>query len=121
MASLKTSSFRYSVSYWDLPVRLNDADQIKKFLQATKEGGVSRINGRLLDDKEIDFGGHLGYYIAVVAPDDSVLRAKSFLVDQRFYQVTINTPKESVPGEKRFFQEVASRFLGSFKLMSQDN
>jgi hypothetical protein len=119
MDSLKTT-IRYSVSYYDLPVKVDDADEIRKFLLNTKQGGISRIHGRLLEDKEIRLGKYQGYYVALVTPDDSVLRSKSFLVGQRFYQVTINTPKESVPGKSRLFQEVATRFLDSFKLTSQD-
>lgn len=119
MHSLKTT-IRYSVSYYDLPVKVDDPDEIKEFLLNTKQGGISGIHGRLLEDREIKLGKYPGYYIALVTPDDSVLRSKSFLVGQRFYQVTINTPREPVPGKSRFFQEVSARFLDSFKLTSQD-
>ncbi|MDQ2855654.1 MAG: hypothetical protein M3R68_04955 [Acidobacteriota bacterium] len=119
MQSLKTT-IRYSVSYYDLPVKVEDPDEIKKFLLNTKRGGISGIHGRLLEDREIKLGMYQGYYVTLLTPDDSVLRSKSFLVGQRFYQVTINTPKEPVPGKSRFFQEVATRFLDSFKLTSQD-
>jgi hypothetical protein len=119
MDSLKTT-IRYSVSYYDLPVKVDDPDEIKKFLQNTKQGGISGVHGRLLEDREIKLGKYPGYYVALVTPDDSVLRSKSFLVGQRFYQVTINTPREPVPGKSRIFQDVAARFLDSFKLTSQD-
>jgi hypothetical protein len=119
MHSLMTT-IRYSVSYYDLPVKVDDPDEIKKFLQNAKQGGISSIHGRLLEDREIKLGKYPGYYVALVTPDDSVLRSKSFLVGQRFYQVTINTPREPVPGKSRIFQDVAARFLDSFKLTSQD-
>jgi hypothetical protein len=111
----------YSVIYADYPPPISDADPAvaRRVLDNGLKGAVAEVNSELLDVKETSIDGHPGLAYKEKMTDGSILRGKSYLVGRCLYQIAITTPKEeNVPADTiRFYDSIAAKFLGSFRLI----
>jgi hypothetical protein len=116
-----TSAFEYSVMYADYPEWANDSDPAlaKKILDSGLEGAVAEVHAKLLEVNEVFLGRHPGRQYVERMPNGSILRAKTFLVGHRLYQIAITTPKEegAIAEAVKFYQATAAKFLDSFRLL----
>jgi len=113
----------YSVMYADYPDSVNDGDPrlAKQILDDGLAGAVAEVNSKLLEVEEVSIETHPGRQYKERMRDGSILRGQTFLVGHRLYQIAIATPKEEDEGAKEieFYQTVAKRFLGSFRLLAR--
>lgn len=109
----------YGVMYVEYPPNIEEEGNVRAFLDNIRDGGVRRVKGTVLEEKDISLGGHPGRYMLVRIGDGYTLRAKTFVVKNRLYQVIIITRDKDAPeGIIKFHEETAAKFLDSFKLVS---
>ncbi|MFL6229059.1 MAG: energy transducer TonB [Pyrinomonadaceae bacterium] len=108
----------YSVIYSNYPIREGDPADARAFLDRGVKGGVAAVNSELLSVTEIALDNYPGRLLKERTSDGEILRVKLLLVGRRLYQITVTTPsEEGVSAEvARFYEEIANRFLDSFKL-----
>jgi hypothetical protein len=80
----------FFVSYSDLPVNLDEPDDIKEFLDHHWEKDEVVSQGKLLSRTEIELDGYPGREFIVETPK-STFRMRYYLVGQRFYQIAVST------------------------------
>jgi hypothetical protein len=118
-----TTFAEYSVMYADYPESISDRDPAvaQGVLDDGLAGAVAEVHSKLLSVKEISIDGHSGRLYAERMPGGEVLRGKTFLVDNRLFQIAITTPKEEgVDAETvNFYKQTATKFLDSFRLISK--
>jgi TonB family protein len=108
--TLETGMANFLVEYSDLPVTLAKPDQVKDFLGYMSEDIIVSFQGKLQNMIEIEFDGHPGRELIAETPN-SMVRAKLYLVGERFYRIAVLTPKIA-----RSIESFTSRFFDSFKL-----
>jgi TonB family protein len=109
----------FFVSYSDIPVTLAEPDAVEEFLDHhMHEGEVASSQGKLLSKTEIELDAYPGRELIMETPN-SMFRMKYYLVEQRFYQIAISTPKDPAKNAAetaRSMELAASKFLDSFKI-----
>jgi TonB family protein len=124
MFTLEAGFATFLVSYSDLPVIMDDPDEINEFLDHhIHEGAVTSSQGKLLSKTEIELDGYPGRELIVKTPN-STFRIRRYLVGQRFYQIAISMQRENDPAKNaaeitRSMDLTASKFFDSFKLTSK--
>ena len=82
-----------------------------KLFNAVRDGLLSFQQGKLLSEAAITLDGYSGKEIAVERRDGVITTARFYVVDDRFYQLSVNAKtNEREP-------EAPKRFLDSFKLL----
>ena len=82
-----------------------------KLFDEVRDGILLAQRGKLLRETAVTLGGYSGREIAVERPDGVVMTARFYLVDDRFYQLSVEAK-----AEKRE-SEAIRQFLDSFELL----
>ncbi|HEX7316805.1 MAG TPA: energy transducer TonB [Pyrinomonadaceae bacterium] len=117
--TLRTSA-EYGVIYADYPFAVTGAEMKGRLLDEGARGAVASVGARLLDMKEITLGEHPGRELKELMRDGRVMHARMYVVGSRLYQVAVTLPKlGEADAATAFAEEVAARFLGSFRLLEE--
>jgi TonB family protein len=110
----------YQVMYMSFEESLAmDAELVKQMLDDGRDGGVRNVNGQLLEEKEIKLDGHAGRALKVRLANGDIIRSRLYVAGHRLYAVNILTPEAGASDSvARFHEEVATKFLDSFKITS---
>lgn len=110
---------KYSVMYADYPIPVNDPEIAQRVLDYGAKNAVASIKSELLEIKEITLDGFPGRFLKEKLKSGEIMRVKMYLAGQRMYQIAITTPNEenAVPETLKFYEEIANRFLDSFKIV----
>jgi hypothetical protein len=110
--TVENTSAVMAVSYADLPILAPDEDDVKGFLDASRQGILKKAKATLKRESNIKFSGRYpGREIVASLPDDKgELRARLYLVGTRVYQLMVYG-KSSVTNSKE-----ATTFLESLEL-----
>ncbi|MBN2378454.1 hypothetical protein JXM67_01445 [candidate division WOR-3 bacterium] len=104
--------FTYLVVYNKMPSwNPDDADYI---LDKARDRGLASLNGKLLSEKDITLDFHPGREVKIRSPEGFYYRSRMYLVDDKFYQVSVTTVAEESSSAN------ITKFLSSFKLLSED-
>lgn len=110
MYSIQAGKTIYGANYCDFPAEIKKAP-LKKVYDASRDGAVANLKGKLASEKEIKLGKYPVREIQIeVAEGKQLFRARVFLVEQRLYQVVVMGTKEAATSKE------ADKFLESFKL-----
>lgn len=115
------TSAEYGVIYADYPFEVKGAEMQRRLLDDGARGAVASVGSKLLDIKEVSLGEHPGRALKELMRDGRIMHVRLYLVGSRLYQVAITLPKlgESDPATP-FAEEVAAKFLDSFRLLKED-
>ena len=104
----------YFVSYVEYQEELVQANNAEKLLDGARDGAVSNVQGKLLNEVSISLEKYPGREIRIQVPDGKhTIQTRMYLVKNRLYQVMIVTPKEDS------FSKDVTKFLDSFKLQTR--
>ncbi len=106
---LETGEVSYVIGYTDLTYDLTEPGAIESALNNGRDQAVSKSGGELESQKNITLAGHPGREMKVRLSDGSVIRARSYLVKRRLYQLIVVTSPALVDSP------AVNRFFGSFK------
>ncbi len=106
----------YFVSYWDYPPGLVQPDKLEKMLDASRDGSVANVGGKLIREEKITLMGNPGRELVIETgnpegPEARLLRGRLFIAGNRMYQVMVVTPKNQKSSSE------TEPFLQSFKLL----
>ena len=106
----------YFVSYWDYPPGLVQPDKLEKMLDASRDGSVANVGGKLVREEKITLMGNPGRDLVIdtgssAGPGARLLRGRLFIVGNRMYQIMVVTPKNQKSSPE------TEAFLQSFKLL----
>ncbi|MGO8666736.1 MAG: hypothetical protein ACLQUW_01080 [Desulfobaccales bacterium] len=106
----------YFVSYWDYPPGLVQPDKLQKMLDASRDGSVANVGGKLVREEKITLMGNPGRDLVIdtgssAGPGARLLRGRLFIVGNRMYQIMVVTPKNQKSSPE------TEAFLQSFKLL----
>ncbi len=106
----------YFVSYCDYPQGLIQPDKIEKMLEASRDGSVANVGGRLIREGKITLMGNPGLEEVIetggqAGPETRWLKGRLYIVGNRLYQIMVVTPKDQKSRPE------AEAFLQSFKLL----
>lgn len=109
----------YVIFYTDYPQDLEDQSMSKRALDEGRDGGVKNVKGRVLEEKEITLEAHPGRYLRVETGNGLTIRSKLIIVGKRLYNLAVFTNDTAAPeGILKFHEEIATRFLDSFRLLT---
>jgi len=112
MFSLSDDSLNeYIVAYSKYPKTNPKEVSTGKLFDKVRDGILLAQQGKLLNEAAITLDGYSGRSIAVERPDGVITTARFYVVDDRFYQLSVNGKTNG--GEP----EATNRFLDSFKLL----
>lgn len=115
---LGSSSASYAVSYIDYPVFIEDPSIVKRALDAGRDGAVQRVQGTLIEEKEISLSGHPGRYIKVRVGEGGITRSRLYVVGKRVYTLIFIVDEDGASATAvRSHEDISARFLDSFKLL----
>lgn len=111
MFSLSDDSLNeYIVAYSKYPKTNPKEVSTGKLFDKVRDGILLAQQGKLLNEAAITLDGYSGRSIAVERPDGVITTARFYVVDDRFYQLSVNG---KINGRE---PEATNRFLDSFKL-----
>ena len=103
----------YFVSYWDYPPGLIHADRMEKMLDASRDGSVAKVSGRLIREGKLTLMGNPGREMVIetggqTGPEARRLQGRLFIAGDRMYQIMVVTPKDqkSRPESEAFLQSL---------------
>lgn len=103
----------YFVSYWDYPPGLIQPDKLEKMLDASLDGSVAKVSGRLIRENRLTLMGHPGLEMVIetgsqTGPEARRLQGRLFIVGDRMYQVMVVAPKDQKnrPETEAFLQSL---------------
>ncbi|HEX8118560.1 MAG TPA: TonB family protein, partial [Pyrinomonadaceae bacterium] len=111
-----STTAEYGVIHADYPFPVNSPEVQKRLLDDGARGAAESVGARLLDLKEVTLGEHPGRALKEEMRDGRVMHVRMYLVGSRLYQVAITLPKLDADAAA-FGEEVASKFLNSFRLL----
>ena len=119
MFYLETSAANYMVAYADIPVDPASPDEVKILLDGGRNRLLANKQRRLISEREITIGDHLGREL-IVEDVDGITKARYYLVKQRLYQMFIVMPddRNASPEIIKMHEAIKSKFLDSFKLLT---
>lgn len=126
--TVETDLGTYYVSYTVFPKYSEEPSAVKSVLDAGRDEQVSK-GARLLNEKEVKLTGGVVGLEWLIENEGLILRNRTFFVKGRLYQVMFVTTPEvafktgkasSDPKDRtELYEEIASRFQGSFKLVKE--
>ena len=126
--TVETDLGTYYVSYTAFPKYSEEPSVVKEVLAAGRDEQVSK-GARLLNENEVKLTGGVVGLEWLIENESLILRNRTFFVKGRLYQVLfVTTPAvafktgkaSSDPKDRTaFYEEIASRFQGSFKLVEE--
>lgn len=106
--SVKIGSSVYGVSYFDFPkdVSLKTPEEV---INASRDGAISNINGRLLSEQPISLDGYPGKDVVIEVAKMPPMRMRLFMMERRIYNLSAITTEA----------QDAEKFVTSFKLLNK--
>ncbi|MEB3179609.1 MAG: hypothetical protein VKL59_11325 [Nostocaceae cyanobacterium] len=104
----------YFVSYADFPAAVLRYDP-NTLLNGVVNGAVRNVQGTILSQQAINVAGFPGRETRVQAAGGKILRYRTFLVNQRLYQIVV----ETTPGAEMNLTGSIQGFFNSFKLLAR--
>ena len=112
MFSLSDESLNeYIVAYSKYPKTNRTEVSTGKLFDKVRDGILLVQQGKLLNEAAITLDGYSGRSIAVERPDGGITTARFYVVDDRFYQLSMNAKTNERESE------ATNRFLDSFRLL----
>ncbi len=103
----------YFVSYWDYPPGLIQPDKLEKMLDASRDGSVAKVSGRLIREGKLTLMGNPGREMVIetgsqTGPEARRLQGRLFIVGDRMYQIMVVAPRDekSRPETEAFLQSL---------------
>ncbi len=113
MNTARVGDMMYGANYCDFPPTVRDIP-IKAFLDASRDGAIANLEGKLVSEKDVRLGKYPGREIRIdVGAGRSLFRVRVFLVEQRLYQAVVFGTHEAATSKE------ADRFLDSFQLINK--
>jgi TonB family protein len=109
----------YGVSYFDFSDE--GADGARKALDLAIQGVIKDYGSDNLTVSEIELEAHPARLLTKLLANGYMLRVKAVVVGARQYQITSVVPKQQIIGPQNIalYESASSRFLDSFKLVSE--
>ena len=106
----------YSMSYADYPegssIHSDSTEILKDFFNKSRDGAIANIQGKLLSETSESIQGYPGREQRIAVKNGlAIVRFRSFLVKNRFYNLQVITPAANN------FNKSINRFMNSFKLL----
>src|SRR5687768_18148240 len=101
----------YMIAYSKYPKTDSKKVSTDKLFDDIRNGILLAQQGRLRSEAAITLEGHRGREIAIETPDGVITTARFYVVDDRFYQLSV----QAKTNERE--SEAPKRFLDSFKLL----
>jgi hypothetical protein len=105
-----TTFYVVGFTTWPGFARADKARQ-RKALAGNRDSTASGKKGKVIFDKELMLGDHMGREVQVETPEGAVYRVRMYLVGDRLYQVLVQGARAAALGKE------ADRYLDSFKLV----
>ncbi len=103
----------YFVSYWDYSKEPIHPDRLEKMLDASRDGSVANVSGRLIREGKLTLMGNPGRELVIETGsqpglETRRLQARVFIVGNRMYQIMVVAPKDqkSRPEAEAFLQSL---------------
>ncbi|MBE9130235.1 MULTISPECIES: hypothetical protein [unclassified Coleofasciculus] len=113
---LRGNEALYGVAYADLPANgVPNSRNVNEFLRGEAASFAEGFGGRLLSQRTISLGGFPGREFRVQLSDGRIGIGKSYIVNERFYQVFVLT------GQERNLTKTIEGFFKSFQLVGNGN
>jgi hypothetical protein len=103
----------YFVSYWDYPPGLVHPDRLEEMLDASRDGSVAKVSGKLIREGKLTLMGNPGRELVIetgsqTGPEIRRLQGRLFIVGNRMYQIMVVAPKDqkSRPEPGAFLQSL---------------
>jgi hypothetical protein len=104
--------FYYAASFMDHYPQLFEVKSVERILDDSRDGAVANVQGKLLGESAISIKKHPGREIVFESADGkSIVKARLYIVGERFYQIMATTSKEKQSSYN------LTRFLKSFRLL----
>jgi len=117
--TLNTSA-DYGVIYADYTFPVRGAEMQRQLLDDGARGAVASVGSKLIEAKEVSLGEHPGRALKELMRDGRVMHVRMYLVGSRLYQVAVTLPLlEAGTPAAAFGEEVAAKFLDSFRLLEE--
>jgi hypothetical protein len=100
----------FVVGYCDYSQEMMNKYEPKQMLDVSVIGAVKNVQGELTEEKELNFHGHPGKEIKIMATDDLIIRARFILVKNRLYQIMAASSSVKVVEKK------GTEFFESFRI-----
>jgi hypothetical protein len=108
---IDSNNTSFAVAYTDYPADLISLSNPEELLNEAREGALSNIQGKLLEEQQVKVNGFPGRHLRIESSGSKMmLEARIFLVDSRLYQVLAAYRTGSVEDRE------ITKFLNSFKL-----
>lgn len=116
------TSTPFMVMHADYPYSIEDPSRVKLALDGGRDMAVKNIKGQVLEEKDITFDGHPGRYLKIKAANGFIVRSNIIVVGNRAYTLAYITTNEGSDSasQVRLYEEIATKFLNSFKLISDE-
>lgn len=101
----------YIIAYSKYPKTASKKVSVDTLFDDLRNGILRAQQGKLRSEAAISLGGYSGKEIAVERPDGVITTSRFYVVDDRFYQLSM----KAKTNERE--SEAAKRFLDSFKLL----
>jgi len=101
----------FMVTYSEYPGMNTGEARAERIFDGARDGLTLAQQGRLLSETRITLDGHPGRAIVVERPDGSVQKMVCYLVNQRFYQVAVETQRSKEDAQR------IEGFFNSFRLL----
>ncbi len=103
----------YFVSYWDYPPGLIHPDRLERMLDASRDGSVAKVSGRLIREDKLTLMGNPGREMVIetgsqTGPEARRLQGRLFIAGDRMYQIMVVAHKDqkSRPETEAFLQSL---------------
>jgi TonB family protein len=124
---LRTPAAVYVVTYADFPLKIEDPNVIRKYLDGVRDTLLAKhMDNKLLSEKEIVLNKEVGREW-LIEDNDLIFSDRTFFVKGRLYQLILGMARSQVfktgrsgadPQDRtEFYEMVSSKFHNSFKLL----
>jgi hypothetical protein len=110
---------KYTVGYVDYPSQyielLTRNNLVQKALDNGRDNLVQKAKGTLINEQKITLNSYSGREISYSKPGEKIVKQRIFLVNQRLYQVSVETTKK----RQKYLTKSIGGFLKSFNVSAK--
>ncbi len=121
IGNVPKAKMNFTVNYNDMAELPRGKNGLNNTLEGVIRGSLTNVAGQLLDKREIESGGVKGrqfaYQFADNQDNEYVALSRAFLKGRRLYQLTVVMDLPSYVEKEKYHEEVADKFLNSFKIV----
>ncbi|MGM3306229.1 hypothetical protein ACSQ6I_09640 [Anabaena sp. WFMT] len=111
---------KYTVAYIDYPndyiELLKRNNLVEEAIDTGRKTALQNSKSTLVSEEKISLGRYPGREVNYTKPGDIIVKQRIFLVDQRLYQVSVETNKN----RQKYLVKSISGFCNSFNLLPRD-